>query len=79
VECLFKVGNEGTPLSRFYDDVINIDLQVAPYLPFEIELHTSLVCSPHVLQSEQHFYVAETAERGDQCGGGLVRLGEGIW
>jgi hypothetical protein len=56
----------------FYDDVIDIDLHVVPYLPFETELHTPLVCSPYVLQAERHFYGPETAEGGDERGGGLA-------
>jgi hypothetical protein len=45
--------------------------------PFEIELHTTLVCSLCILQSEQHFHIAKTAEGGDERGGGLVCLSEG--
>jgi hypothetical protein len=60
VEGFFQVGDEGAALSRLHNDVINIDLQVAPYLPLEAELHTPLVCGPCVLQSERHFHVAET-------------------
>jgi hypothetical protein len=58
---------------RLYHNVIDIDLEV---LPFEAELHTPLVCSPHVLQSEQHFHIAKIAQRSDECGGRLVYLGE---
>jgi hypothetical protein len=46
-------------------------------LPFEAELHTPLVCSPRILQSERHFHGAITAVRGDERDGGLVCLGEG--
>jgi hypothetical protein len=48
-----------------------------PYLPFEAELHTLLVCSPCVLQSEWHFHIAETIEGGDERGGRLVHLSKG--
>jgi hypothetical protein len=34
---------------RFHDDVVDIDLQVVPYLPLEVELHTPLICGPWVL------------------------------
>jgi hypothetical protein len=40
VEGFFQVGNETAALSGFHDDVIDIDLQVAAYLPFKGELHT---------------------------------------
>jgi hypothetical protein len=50
VESFFWVDNEAAALSRFYDDVVDIDLQVAPYWTFEVELHTPLVCSPYILQ-----------------------------
>jgi hypothetical protein len=64
-------------LSRFYDNVINIGLQVAPYLPFEAELHTPLLCGHRVLQFKWHFYVVKTTKGGDECGGRLVHLSEG--
>jgi hypothetical protein len=62
---------------RFYDDVIDVDCQVVPYLAFEVEPHTPLVCSPYILQSARHFHVAKTTEGGDECGGSLVCLSEG--
>jgi hypothetical protein len=40
VEGFFQVSDETAALSGLHDDVIDIDLQVVPYLPFEIELHT---------------------------------------
>jgi hypothetical protein len=61
---------------RVHDDVVNIDFQVAPDLPFEAEVHTTLVCGPYVLQSERHFHIAKTAEGGDERGGGLVCTSE---
>jgi hypothetical protein len=57
---------------RFDDDIVNIDFQVAPYLPLEAELNTPLISGPCILQSEWHFHVAETTEWGDEHGGGLV-------
>jgi hypothetical protein len=67
VEDFFQVGDEIAALSGLHDDVIDIDLQVAPYLPFEAELHTLLVCGPCILQPEGC----------DECGGGLIHLGKG--
>jgi hypothetical protein len=61
----------------FYDDIVDIDLQVTPHLPLEVELHTPLICGPFVLQSERQFYIAKTALGGDERGGGLILLGEG--
>jgi hypothetical protein len=52
VEGFFQVGNEAVALLRLYDDVVDIDLLVAPYLPFEAELHAPLVYSPRVFQSK---------------------------
>jgi hypothetical protein len=45
-EGFLKVGDETAALSGLYDDVINIELQVAPDLSFETELHTPLVGGP---------------------------------
>jgi hypothetical protein len=50
VEGFFQVGDETTALLGLHDDVINVDLQVAPHLPFEAELHTPLVCGPCIVQ-----------------------------
>jgi hypothetical protein len=58
-------------------DVINIHLKVTPYLVIEAKLHTPLVCSPCIFQSEWHFYIAKTTKKCDECGGGLVHLSEG--
>jgi hypothetical protein len=77
VESFLQVYNEVAALSRFYDNVVDLDLPVVPYLPFEAELHTLLVCSPCVLQSERHFHIAETIEGGDEHGGRLVHLSKG--
>jgi hypothetical protein len=48
-KSFFQVGIETATLSGLYNDVINIDLQVAPDLSFEIELHTPLLGGPHIL------------------------------
>jgi hypothetical protein len=77
VEGFFQVGDETAAMSGLHDDVINIDPQFAPYLPFETELHTSLVCGPCVLEPKWHFYIAKTTEGSDEHGGGLVHLGKG--
>jgi hypothetical protein len=55
---------------------MDIDLEVVPFLPFEAELHTPLVCRPHILQSERYFHIAKIATRSDECGSRLVCLGE---
>jgi hypothetical protein len=47
--ALFWVSNEVVTLSGFHDDVVDIDLQVAPYLPIKTELDTPLVSGPCVL------------------------------
>jgi hypothetical protein len=60
----------------FHNDVDDIDLQVAPYLPLEAELHAPLICSPSVHYSERHFHVAKIAKGGDEHGGGVARA---IW
>jgi hypothetical protein len=62
VEGLFEVGDEAIAPLRFDDDIVNVDFAVVPYLPLEAELHTSLISGPHILQSEQHFHVAEIVE-----------------
>jgi hypothetical protein len=59
VEGFLQVRHEAAALSGFYHNVIDINLEVAPYLLFEAKLHTLLVCSPHVLQCERHFHVAK--------------------
>jgi hypothetical protein len=52
VEGFFQVSDEAVALLRFHDDAIDVNLQVASYLPLEAELHTPLICGPYVLQSE---------------------------
>jgi hypothetical protein len=49
VEGFLQVDNEAAALLGCHNDVISIDLQVAPYLPLEAELHTPLICGPYVL------------------------------
>jgi hypothetical protein len=46
VKGFLRVGDEATTLLRPHDDVVDIDLQVATYLPFEVEMHTPPVCGP---------------------------------
>jgi hypothetical protein len=48
-EGFFQVDDETAALPGLHDDVIDIDLQVVPNLPFKIGLHTQLVGDPHVL------------------------------
>jgi hypothetical protein len=42
-EGFFQIGDEPSALSKFYRDVINVNLELVPYLLFEAKLHTSLV------------------------------------
>jgi hypothetical protein len=77
VEGFFYVRDEVVTLSRFCDDVIDIDLKVAPCLLLEADLHTPLVCSPRILQPKRHLHIAEATKRSDECGGGLLCLYEG--
>jgi hypothetical protein len=76
-EGFFQIGDEAATLFGLYHNVIDVNLMVIPYLLFEAKLHTLLICSPHVLLSERHFYVAKIGERSDEYGGRLVRLSEG--
>jgi hypothetical protein len=46
IEGFFQVGDEATALLGFYDDVVDIDLQVTHYLPLEAKLHAPLICGP---------------------------------
>jgi hypothetical protein len=77
LEGFFQVRDGATSLSWLYHDVVYINLEVTPYFLFEAKLHTPLICSPCIFQSEQHFYVAKTTKMSDERGGWLVRLGEG--
>jgi hypothetical protein len=77
VEGFIQVGEEVEALWRIYHNVVDINLKVAPYFLFEAKLHTLLICSPHVLQSDRHFYIAKITERSDERGGRLVCLGVG--
>jgi hypothetical protein len=77
VKGFLQVGDEATTLLRPHDDVVDIDLQVAPYLPFEVEMHTPPVCGPCILQCERHIHITKTTEGGDERGGGLVCISEG--
>jgi hypothetical protein len=49
MKCMSSSGDEAATLPGLYDDVVNIDRQVVPDLPFETELHTPLVGGPHIL------------------------------
>jgi hypothetical protein len=64
VEGFLQVSDEVVALSRFHDDIVDIDLQVAPYLSLEVELHIPLVCGPCVLQSKRHFSHSRNSQRG---------------
>jgi hypothetical protein len=77
VEGFLKVRDEAVALSGFYHDVIDVNLKVMPYFLFEGKLHTSLICSPRVLQSKRKFHIAKTTKRSNERGGRLIHLGEG--
>jgi hypothetical protein len=47
-----------------------------PYFPIQATLHTPLVCSPHVLQSEWHLHIAKATERSAKRDGRLVCFGK---
>jgi hypothetical protein len=48
-EGFFQVSDEIATLVCLYNDVVNIDLQVAPDFYFKTELHTPLVGGPCIL------------------------------
>ena len=60
-ECLAQVVEEGVLLFGFDEDVVDIDLDVAPNLFAESILHHALVRSTCVLEPEGHCGVAVDA------------------
>jgi hypothetical protein len=48
-EGFFQVEDEAIALLGFYDDVVNIDLQIVTDLSLKAGLHRLLVGGPHVL------------------------------
>jgi hypothetical protein len=52
IEGFFQIGDEAAALSGFYHNVIDVDLEVTPYLLIVAKLHASMICRPRVLQSE---------------------------
>ena len=56
---LLKIGYEVVSTFGFDHDVINVGLNGPPDEVPETLKHTTLVCGPNVLQTEQHHDVAE--------------------
>jgi hypothetical protein len=73
-----QVEDEAAALPGLHDNVIDVDLQIAPDLPLKAGLHTPLVGGPRVLQPERHFYIAKAPEGSNERGGGQFCLGEGF-
>ena len=63
---LLKIGYEMVRLFGFNHDVIYIGLNGPPDEVPETLEHTTLVCSPSVLQTERHCDVAERSKGGDE-------------
>ena len=57
-----------------HDDVIDIDLGIAPDLPLEASLNGLLVCGADILEAKHHGVVAVGPERGDEGCLLLIRL-----
>ena len=71
---LFKIGDEMVGLFGFDHDVVNVGLNGPPDEVPEAPKHTVLVCSPSVLQTEQHYDIAERSKGGDERCHELVGL-----
>jgi hypothetical protein len=63
VEGFLQVGDEVATLLGFYQNVVDVNLTVTPYLLFEVKLCTPLLCSSHVLQSERHFSDSKNCQK----------------
>jgi hypothetical protein len=53
-----KVANQVIRLPSFYDYIVYVCLNGSPDVISENVLHTSLVCSARVSETERHCYVA---------------------
>ena len=53
-------------LSAFYQHVIHVDLKVHPNLMCKHLVHQPLIRGACVLKSEQHYFVAEKTQAGDE-------------
>ena len=63
---LLKIGYEVVSPFGLDHDVINVGLNGPPDEVPETLEHTTLVCSPNVLQTECHGDIAERSEGGDK-------------
>ena len=73
-ECFFQVGNQAACFPGLDDNVVYVSLNYFAYkVPKNLE-HTSLICSPRVLEAKRHGYVAIHSERGDERSRELVGL-----
>jgi hypothetical protein len=66
IECHAQVVNQVVRLPGLYDYIIYVSLNGSPDVIPENVLHTSLVCSAHVLETEHHHYVAIHPEGSDE-------------
>jgi hypothetical protein len=61
-----KVANQVVRLPGFHDYIVYVCLNGSPDVIPENVLHTSLVCSARVSETEQHCYVAIHPELRDE-------------
>jgi hypothetical protein len=66
IECHAQVVNQVVRLPGLYDYVVYVSLNGSPDVIPENVLHTSLVCSARILETEQHRYVAVHPEGSDE-------------
>ena len=65
-EGLLKVGYDLVNPFGLNHDVIHVSLNGSPNDVSKTLEHTTLVCSPNVLQTERHYDVAERSKGGDE-------------
>jgi hypothetical protein len=78
-EGFFQVGDEAIALSRLCHDVVNINLEVAPYLLFEAKLHAPPICSSHVFSLKNIFTIQKQLNGVINKVAGWSALARGIW
>lgn len=76
-ERLFQADDEVVRFLCLHDDVIDIDLCVAPNLVSEALEHATLVRGSSILQIEVHGDITKCSERGDEGGGMLISFFRG--
>jgi hypothetical protein len=69
-----EVSNQVDHLPGFHDYIVYVCLNGSPDVISENVLHTSLVCSTRVSETERHCYVAVHPERRDERSSELVGL-----